>query len=237
MAGELFPRIPYTLDRFFDRSCWTIKGSTFRNYLIDFAKVDADDLLPGFLKRLSSKNPAVVIDLMASNGALRTLHRDVLRGGPLKALSVDYQFKGREDERRLDLSHGIECLEGDLNHIATWRKIEQWLSSQKAHLIMERGYAGLDHIPTYGKYFRSKLGRLWRMLADDGMLLLQTPPATILKERGVPLDSWLRSLEDRKIYYRFLSGYDSMDAGRKYGLLMLSKTPRHTGFSDMAGRL
>jgi hypothetical protein len=233
--SELFRRTPERLPPCFDGEKvtypkdgkkWLFHDHSFSHYMEDFEKVDRGKVAV-LLSRLSRINQPVVIDLMASTAAIRDLRQRVLRMPQFKGLAVSLFDRRSEEETARDDFLGISHLAGDLNNfrgMRTWDRISDWLGKDRAHLIMERGFGGLHHIPTRLIYFRAVMSRMWKMLdPNGGMLLLQTPPRDFLRRRGIPINRWLGRLRRAGIYRQFIGSYRSRDAGIRYGLLQVIK--------------
>lgn len=205
---------------------WLIYDSTFRCYLKDFYMADSKGYLPGFLKQLSMKDPPVVIDLMASTAALSSFYGNYGMFKPIRGLAVGFHDIRSNETRESDKERGISCLSGDLNKSLTWKGIRRWLGNRKADLIMERGYGGLQYIPTRLSYQRVVLAKLWDMLnPDGGTMVLQTPPEDILERRGTPVEKWLNLLDESAIENDFAPSFTSLDGNVRYGMLKLVRNP------------
>lgn len=140
----------------------------------------------------------IVIDLLAPP---RSVY-DLLSGFPngrglavsLPDHSIDEVGKDIQDAYK---AKNVKWLTGDITHPGTWVDIEQWLAGDKAHLIMERGWAGIDSITVNKKLVREFIKRVWSFLSpESGVLLLETPHSDELLKRDVDLNAWVKSLQD-----------------------------------------
>lgn len=196
---------------------WPVEDNSFDDYLAYF-DLDEEPFLRQFLASLESKNPPVIIDLMASTTAIRSLCGGRLKPKQIKGLAVSLFDKRsssvQEDEQKLGITH----LTGDLIKSTTWNQIQDWLGNQKAHLIIEHGIAGLNYLPHRLNYYRAVLNRMWDMLdPEGGLLYLQTPSLSELKNLyNIPAQLWLERLEEAGVLRKF-------DPVGVCGILMITK--------------
>lgn len=222
-----FPRVPqirYPVGKPTD--IWEIYDSLFSDYLEEMGLVDVDGLVVNQLRKLHCKGVLpIVVDLMATPRALIDIRKTVLNGGPIRGLAVGHEFDiwkptGYQSEE----VEGIEYEPGDLTTKATWNKVKDWLHGDKAHLFMEMGYGGMKFVPHRIDFYQQVLADVWDMTDDDGgVIVFQTPPFSLLSERGISMSFWLSNLANIGIYARSVSQYASRDTRLEYGLLLLQK--------------
>jgi len=202
---------------------WTIKDESFQDYRVDFEKVDKGEIHKLF-ERCRTNGSFVVIDLLALPYALRHLKREEFCTTSFRGLSVSYSDTRtdnvKDEDTQLDISH----LPGNLRTSKTWNEMVQWAGEDNVDLIMERGFGGLHYISNNTGYYRAAGGRLWKMLKNDGgMMVLQLPSLGYLTENGVDIDGWVEKLTKQGIAHRYVPSYISRDSFLSYGLLMLTK--------------
>lgn len=230
-----FPRKARIYNMDSSRPRWTIYGNSIFHYRDDFAQLDADKSLPGVFEYLSAQPVPVILDLMSGTAALSSLHEKILIQKPrIKALAVGLEEEKKSIKKELNELLGIHSLAGDLKSTHTWKQISNWLSEDKVHLIMERGYGGLHYIPHNIHYYRKVAARLWNMLdPNGGVMLMQVPPFEVMEQRGIPINNWLCELQNAGIYHQALPvadwGHDMID----YGFLMLRKNPEAAVLPDI----
>lgn len=115
-------------------------------------------------------------------------------------------------------------INGDLKKSNTWEDLSEKMEGKKANLIMERGYAGLDFIPTDLYFQQVVMSRMWDMLdPNGGLMVLQTPPEEVFEARGIPIFSWFEQLTDSGIYNQFGTVENTADGEQSYGVLIMQK--------------
>lgn len=205
---------------------WWVYGSSYENYLKDFMEVQAfpDEII----NRLRQKEKPVVIDLLASTGALRSLAQ-TLKPTKFKGLAVGFHDSRDPDEINEDLSNGIEYIAGDLSDRTTWDKIDAWLGEEKADFIMSRAVGGLHRLPTNLGFAGHAIHRVWNALnPENGIAILQIPPAYDLGLNGIPSYRWVSKLRtSASNAARYVGTYNFQgDLGHlPYGLLRLNRIP------------
>lgn len=203
---------------------WGITGKDFHDYLCDFYQMDMNAQIPERIAWLMSLQLPIIIDLMATTHAVRSISEVLEMGKKYQALAVSYTDEDEPPNPTIWTTH----LTGDLNTSKTWTDITHWLNGRKAHLLMARPFGGLQHIPTRSLFYRIVTSRSWDMLdPNGGTLLCQIPPLSVLTKRQIPILEWTNQLEKNGIDYQYLPSYSSRDKGRNYGLFMAIKHP-HT---------
>lgn len=175
------------------RRIWRIHNESVQSYERSFGAVLEGRTLNDLI---SSRLVPIVIDLMAPP---RTVHDLLLPFHDGRGLAVslpDHNLKDvREDLREIYKMDKIKWLPEDITHPGTWRNIEQWLDGNKAHLIMERGMAGLEWLPLDKRLFKVLFDKAWHLLdPNGGILLFETPRSNQLLRKGVDIDAWVKSL-------------------------------------------
>lgn len=219
----------------FNRS-WRFYGSTFGDYLIDFRSTESTGKLREISRYVKSQQAPIVIDLLADVSALYDL-KNRLRKKPIKGLAAQLDSTCGKVDAITNYGDGIGLLNTDLGEIKKWDMINEWLGQDKAHLIIERGFGGLDYVPTNRSYQRKVIGKIWDMLSPKGgYAILQTPPQEILEKRNIPVRKWLRQLQNTHVEYQFSPRYKSRDSGESYGILILRRTPDVSTLPTLAAR-
>lgn len=207
-----------------DEKYWTIYDSGFETYLSDFSKGANANLLRARIDFLKQKPRPVIIDLMSSPAAIRSLYGSPFNFKNLSGLAVGISDQRSDGHRQLDESLGISTVQGDLRLSETWDQIANWLKRRKADLIIERGYGGLYHVPTYLPYYQVVIPRLWNMLsANEGMMVLLSPPKSTLKKRGIIIDEWIAAFSKRGIFATFQNLHRTKDDSIPYGMFVMVK--------------
>ena len=136
---------------------------------------------------MKKQKEPIIIDLMSSPRAVRDLYNSGYHG---RLLAVGFNDFRTTMERKNDAEHNISFIKGDLAKSDTFKQIQQWLGDKKAHLIMERGFAGLHFIPTRLNYQKAVLSKFWDMIdPEGGLMVLQKIYFTI----NYPLFSIIRA--------------------------------------------
>jgi len=203
---------------------WYIFGENFDSYLDDFSKADKDKKLPQLISKIAAKPKPVIIDLMAPTNTLADFSDKNRNYKIMKALAVGYGDTRHETVKKVDEMLGINYISTDLSNIQNFNKISEWLGSDRADLIMERGYGGLSHVPTNLDYQYRVIHKIWEMLSPDGGLtLLQLPSISDLHANDIHIGVWIKNVKQSGIYCQYLPSYASKDAGVNYGILALQK--------------
>jgi hypothetical protein len=150
---------------------WVFPDSSLTSYETTFYGV----LHGKKIKTLIENNPhPVVLDLMASPRALWDLLQPI-RAQEKTGIAVGDKEIRNEETTEVDKEQGISQIIGDITKSETWEKIEQELGGKKVDLIMERGLGALEDLPNRPLYFASVLQRMWRILGENGVILLEMP--------------------------------------------------------------
>lgn len=140
---------------------WPIDESDYKRYEYFFKDLKVS--LPALLAR---KNHPVVVDLLSSPSAIRSLFmRDPKEG--MAGVSVALGDNRKPTAKSIDAALGITHITGDLAKPATWRKISETLNGKPVDLIMERGYAGMAYLPQHPLYFLYGINKIWDMLSTN----------------------------------------------------------------------
>ncbi len=116
------------------------------------------------------ENP-VIIDLLSSSSAIRGLFLHTLEKD-MKGISVALEDLRPDNMREIDRRLHVTHLVGDLGKPSTWDNIKKTLGDKKANLILERGYAGVAHLPQDPLYFLYAMNKIWSMLSSsDGTFI------------------------------------------------------------------
>lgn len=177
---------------------------------------------------ISARPAPIVIDLMAPP---RTVHDLLLPFPDGRGLAVslpDHRLKDvGEDLHKIYKMDKIKWLPEDITHPGTWQNIEQWLEGNKAHLIMERGMAGLTLLPLNKRLFKVLFDKTWQLLdPNGGILLFETPRQDKLLKNGVDIDAWVKSLHGLvDVKYDPGNIEEVIDQTRIYGKIMITRNP------------
>lgn len=217
MTERRFSYNAHSLDASLDR--WTIYDSHFNDYLRDFRRADPTDMI---LAALQTAESPVVLDVMAPTNTLVTLQGS-LNLSQMCGLAVAFSDRRSYGRKKRELAKGIEFLERDLCNPTTFDSINEWLGDRKARVIMERGYGGLDCVPTRCSYYLFAVGRFWEMLdPNGGVLAVQLPSFRLLKHRGIDIEGWIADCRARKIKIEssLSLGYS---LGRDFSIVVIQK--------------
>lgn len=169
------------------------------------------------------QNP-VVIDVMSPTGTLF----DLFSKFPYKdksGIAVSLEDIRSDAEKERDAQLGIVQVTGDITLPCTWKKIDEQLDGRKADLIMERSLGGIYNLPKDAGTYIILLQRAWNLLAEKGVMLLQTPIKRELIEVGLSVNRWVELLREYKIDARF-------DDLNTIFLRRSSTSPVHLPFSE-----
>ncbi len=175
---------------------WGIYDRSFYDYTKDFANLPAYGLLLNYIDTLRKRDSHIIIDLMAPPTALRNLpHKGLLRKKNSKSLSISITDPRGNVYKFFDAYRGITHLTGDLKEQSTWDAVTSWLGGKKADLVIERGYAGLKYLPEDAGFYKDSFRNIWDFTRVDGMMVLQTPEAAVLRRVGIDLSKVMDSFE------------------------------------------
>ncbi len=219
------------LDRYQDRhftspggGAWGAYETRLPHYMEDLNPLEEYD--GEILDILRGSDFPVVVDVMASTGMLQDLHVRELQRKPGKFVAVgnhDNRFGFRKDR---DDALGIKMVAGDIRDMSTWQRLRTELEGNDADLVISRALAGLYYVPTEGVFGYQALNEAYGLLKDYRPMLVQIPPASVLKNFGVPIDRWLEELVMQGVPFTHIPEYESItDFGNKYGLLRIDRIP------------
>lgn len=198
---------------------WPVYDSPIAYYDSSFAKVLNGVRIADLIR---DKKSPVVLDLMASTSALTTLFEQLPYGDKF-GLAVSLEDKGKEQRRLTNQEMGISHIVGDLNKPVTWDRIKQKLGGRKADLIMQRAGAGLQRIPVDIEGYKSLLQDLWDFLAPSrGIMLMQTPSRKSLRHNWIPINRWVKLLEQNGVGVCYIPEADSLGLN---GIIRIDRTP------------
>lgn len=172
------------------KSGWDTYDSSVQSYQISFRKVlEGKDILSW----AQSKDTLTVVDLMSSSEAIASIFTSLPSDKPKFGLAVSLEDVRSDLQKERDGRLNIEKLDGDIILPSTWRKIEKKLAGRRADLIVERAQGGILTLPRDSGFYEFTMGRMWKMLNEGGMLLLETP---YLCNFSMPADisQWARLL-------------------------------------------
>jgi hypothetical protein len=148
---------------------------TYGSKIVEYEKTFKNVLSGGKIGELLSKN-SIVIDIMSPTDALIDLKNQNLSKKHISGIAVSLFDKRTLFRKLRERARGIRCISGDLMRGRTWREIEKKLNGKKATLIMERAAGGSLGLPADYKFYAGAAKRMWRMLDENGgILLLQVP--------------------------------------------------------------
>lgn len=203
------PSAPFAIDKMRSQ-CYSVYDSSIEKYQEEeFLRVlQGEDIISW----VQSRNTLTVVDLMSSTGAIASIFERIPSGIPKFGLAVSLEDMGNmrsDSQKERDRRLNIEKLDGDIILPSTWRKIEKKLEGRKADLIMERAAGGTVTLPHNFGFYEFVLGRMWKMLNENGMLLLQTPPLEWYEWGGLDVSisalalQWARLLKNNNIDFVF----------------------------------
>lgn len=124
-----------------------------------------------------------VIDLLSSTAALSSL-AEGMGEGRMSGVAVGLTDPRNAITKELDEGLNIELVVGDLTRSSVRNRLVR--KGAPADLIVERAVGGHGQMPNDRNAYRFFLDGAWNMLAEDGILLLQTPSADTLQQWGMP---------------------------------------------------
>jgi hypothetical protein len=215
---------------------WWVFDSSFASYEVDFRKVDRDQKLPAFIEKLRGEPEPIVVDLLSSPAALRSLKSE--RGlSRMKGIAVGLADSRTDEEIREDTANNIHFVAGRLEDSKTWEDLKELLGDRKVNLFLERGHGGLEDTPFSRNLYSTFINRIWDNLDPDlNLAALEIPPLKAFTSARIPIKSWLRKLERRNIYLRYLEKYSPYQLSSHeeftYGLLLFEKNPNIVSLPD-----
>jgi hypothetical protein len=178
---------------------WGIYDSPVYDYEITFSPILGRSRISDLLKY---KPSPVVVDLMASSRALRTLFRDLPQRDTF-GIALSIGSVRTKKEKSMDKARGIRVVNGNLNRPRTLERARKLLGGRKVDLVMARPVAGLDHLINHPLNYAVIGRKLWSMLDENGAMLLQLPAASVLKNANIDIDSWVELMNTRGIEARW----------------------------------
>lgn len=166
----------------------------------------------------------VVIDMMSPTGTLVDLF-GMLPFKKKNGIAVSLEDIRSDTEKARDSLLGIVQVAGNITVPSTWRKIDRQLDGKKADVIMERSLGGIYNLPKDAGTYILLLQRAWNLLAEDGVMLLQTPIKRELVDVGLSANRWVELLRDHQVDARF-------DNFNKIYLKRTKASPVHLPFSE-----
>ncbi len=204
---------------------WATFYSSFDDYMNEFKELIPQESIMYYL---AAQQKPVVMDFLSPTYAVRSLLKR-LPQQTKRGIAIGYEDTRIEEDKIADKSLGIDMLPLDMNKPDSFRKIDDLLHPDHAHLIMSRSDAGMYHIPVNNWYYRITLARMWRMLhPEGGMILLETPSFDYLQTHfNVPVDGWMNNLNRKGIEHKAI--VSPLQNYLKKGLLFLRKHPDSPG--------
>ena len=161
------------------RAGWRVHDSTLSDYGRFFQPVLGSAMLPGFLHdRVQSRGYTTILDLMASEMAVA----QAVQLGFHKGLAMSLGF---EHEREWDRELGIgtvQTINDDIASVESWEKVRVWSTTHTKNgidVVLARPEGGLrsDCIPLKPALYFRLLQNMWKVTAEGGVLIFQTPNA------------------------------------------------------------
>lgn len=180
-------------------SAWRYYNSPLDNYSYDFRNVLKGEKIENLLSGV--ENP-VVIDLMTSSGTLADLFGRLPQSTKM-GIAVSLGDLRDEETKARDSKLGIVQITGDLTSSSTWKKIVEATNGRKADLVMERGLGSLTELPRHPIFYWSVFQRMWNLLGEQGVLLLQIPAPRTLDTSGISIRDVRRIVREASAEYRF----------------------------------
>lgn len=176
---------------------------------------------------VSHKQDPVVIDIMAPAGTLAELFAHIPSRNKL-GIAVGLEDIRTSEQKLRDNELGITSVKGDITKSSTWKEIESALDGKKVDLIIERAVGGLNQLPRHAVFYGITLQRMWHMLSDDGILLLQLPSNLDLRVARVSPSLWVKALAEYGIEARYNPEYSALFVKKS------SFSPAHLPFPSEA---
>lgn len=138
----------------------------------------------------------------------------------------DHQIEEmRSDIQEIYRVENVKWLSEDITHPGTWANIEEWLDGDKAHLIMERGMAGLDWLPVNKRLYGILVNRAWANLdPEGGILLFEIPRQKLVQKKDIDINAWVESLQG-VVDVRYDPGNPKNGIRFEHGKIMITRTP------------
>jgi hypothetical protein len=201
-----------------EREDWVIYDSSLDHTLdrYSFSK-DFDPLIPeGFnglrdyiTKKLAHKNgQAVGIEIAGTGSQLfRDLSKDQLFCRTAGFVLKDTRTANTKTEDR-EINHKVIPV-SDAFSTQGYRAIKKFLGEKKADLIIERMVANLASFPNDPEYLYIQLNRLYKILAEQGVMLLMAPPVDRNDDTRRGIYSWINNISSNYGQYIDISHHIS----------------------------
>ena len=198
------------------RNFFSILNSPVTEYERTFAQVLQGKKLVDLIK---NRSVPVVIDLLSPPGTVYELLLPFSEGRGLAVSLPDHDIQ-KEFEHTYGADN-VKWLHEDVTRSKTWVDIKKWLKGDKADLIMERGKGGLGSLPENSMFYQDLLNKAWGNLStESGILLFELPPKTFLLHKGIPIDDWVKKLQEKNIDVKYDDGGYTANTGK----IMITRT-------------
>lgn len=171
--------------------------SAYKNHFSEFQRSIED---------ISKIENPVVIDLLSSSSAIRSLFLDTLHED-MKGVSVGLEDLRPGNIRVIDRKLHVTHIVGDLGKPSTWDCIKTELGERKANLILERGYAGVAYLPQDPLYFLYAMDKIWNTLSSENgtfigdFIQISIPKNSIynwsenMQKKGIDIECGINSIK------------------------------------------
>lgn len=164
------------------RAGWGFHDSTLSDYGRSFQSIIGSASFPGFLReRERSYGYTTILDLMASEAAVA----QAVQLGFTRGLAVSLGFQ-HEIEWDRELGKGrVQTINDDISSVELWEKVRAWSTNHTEKgidVVLARPEGGLlpDCIPLKPALYFRLLQNMWKVTAEGGVMIFQTPNAFAL---------------------------------------------------------
>lgn len=146
---------------------------------------------------------AVVVDLMAPSDTLAEMFSTLPKDPNRIGIAVSLEDLRTPHQKERDQKLGITQLSLDLTTLKGWNDLESALGDRKADLVIERAEGGLDELPVHPVFYGTTIQRIWKLLGENGVMLLETPTLQTLDKSGFVPTRFKTELRKHSIDARF----------------------------------
>ncbi len=154
---------------------WVIMDSSVTHYDASFRSVLKGETITSLARRRYKElgRPLYAIDFLATPAAIRSLA--VAPGIELQGLSVSLSEQRRQRTQQNDSKRGIRHVVADLGRPGTYHTLLRELGDNKADIILQRGWGGLNLLPKDASYYEVAFNAMLTMMNEGAILLTQLP--------------------------------------------------------------
>jgi hypothetical protein len=148
---------------------------------------------------VADKSNPVVMDLMAPTGTLRDLFGQLPPTASPRGVALSLGDLRDNQTKAEDTTLNITQVTGSITDSSTWKELDKALDGRKVDLAMARPLGGLRLLPRHPAFYALTAQRIWKMLAMDGAMLVQTPREFPYHGRPVDIQAWVDILKQSGI--------------------------------------